>query len=131
MSAGVHRLREHFDVIAPDGSEIRFLAATERASTVHCTLPPGGVSLAVRHRTVEEIWYCLEGRGEVWRSMEGTEEVQPFEPGVSLSIPLGAHFQFRANEDAPLRFLIATMPPWPGEEEAVRVEDHWPVAASA
>ena len=126
MKAGLHRLREHLDVIAPDGSEIRFLAATERASTVHCTLLSGGVSLAVRHRTVEEIWYCLEGRGEVWRSLEGEGEVCVFEPGGSLTIPLGAHFQFCNTGAEPLRFLIATMPPWPGEHEAVRVNDHWP-----
>ena len=121
-------LRETPDVIAPDGSEIRLLAATERASTVHCTLPPGGVSLAVRHHTVEEIWYCLEGRGEVWRSGQGYEQVCPFHAGVSLNIPLGAHFQFRNTGDGPLRFIIATMPPWPGEHEAVRVQDYWPTA---
>ncbi|MBI1356736.1 MAG: cupin domain-containing protein [Acidobacteria bacterium] len=122
------KLPEDVSAVAPDGSEIRFLAGNERASTVHCTLPAGGVSLAVRHLTVEEIWYCLEGRGEVWRRLEGREEVTAFEPGVSLDIPLGAHFQFRNDGDAPLRFLIATMPPWPGADEAVRVEDHWPTA---
>ena len=119
-------LRPDVDAIAPDGSEIRFLATGQRASAVHCTLPVGAVSLAVTHRSVEEIWYCLEGGGEVWRRLGEDETVAVFEPGVSLDIPLGAHFQFRNTGAAPLRFLIATMPPWPGADEAVRVPDHWP-----
>lgn len=118
---------EAYDALAPDNSEIRLLVSGERGSMAHCTLPPGQVSRAVRHRTVEELWYCLEGRGEVWRSRDGREEIVDFVPGVSLDIPLGAHFQFRTVGEAPLRFAIVTMPPWPGEDEAVRVEDHWPV----
>ena len=92
----------------------------------HCTLPPGGVSKAVAHRTVEEIWYFLEGEGEVWRIREGVGEEVAVSPGVALTIPLGTGFQFRNTGSAHLRFVIATMPPWPGEEEAFRVEDRWP-----
>ena len=113
------------DAIAPDGSEIRFVQATDRASVVHCTLPPGDVTLAVRHRTVEEIWFFLGGEGEIWRQSESGEEVLRVAPGISLTIPLGVAFQFRALGDAPLTFLIATIPPWPGADEAVRVADHW------
>lgn len=115
------------DCFAPDGSEIRLLPATGRASMVHCTLPPGKVSLAVAHRTVEEIWYFLEGQGEVWRKLGADEEVVQVSPGVSLTIPLGAHFQFRNSGDTPLRFVLATVPPWPGDDEAYRVADHWEV----
>jgi mannose-6-phosphate isomerase-like protein (cupin superfamily) len=114
------------DTLAPDGSEIRLLAATGRASMVHCALPPGGVSLAVAHRTVEEIWHFVEGEGEVWRQFGGVEEVTPVRPGASLTIPTGAHFQFRNTGATRLCFIIATMPPWPGPEEARRVNDYWP-----
>jgi len=31
----------------------------------HFHLPAGQVSRAVRHRTVEEIWFVLSGRGEM------------------------------------------------------------------
>ncbi len=48
-------------------------------------------------------------------------------PGVSLSIPVGVHFQFRATGERPLRLVIVTMPPWPGEDEAYRVAGRWPV----
>jgi mannose-6-phosphate isomerase-like protein (cupin superfamily) len=27
--------------------------------------------------------------------------------------------------EEPLMFIIVTMPPWPGDQEAVRVDDHW------
>jgi mannose-6-phosphate isomerase-like protein (cupin superfamily) len=92
---------------------------------VHCTLPPGGVSKAVMHRTVEEVWYFLEGAGQVWRKSGGEEDVLDVSAGLSLSIPLGTHFQFRNTGTTPLRFVIITMPPWPGADEAVRVADHW------
>lgn len=116
-----------FDVLAPDGSEIRLLSALSGGSLVHCALPAGRVSLAVTHRTVEEFWFILAGRGEVWRRQGGREEVTEVEPGMALTIPLGTHFQFRAGRDAPLELVIVTMPPWPGEDEAVRVRDHWAV----
>jgi mannose-6-phosphate isomerase-like protein (cupin superfamily) len=113
------------DAVAPDGSEIRTLVELGGGSLCHCTLPPGGTSLAVRHRTVEEMWYCVEGRGEVWRRHGGVEDVVEIRSGVALTIPLGTEFQFRTVGDVPLRLLIATMPPWPGNDEAVRVSDHW------
>lgn len=116
-----------YDVLAPDTSEIRLLVSTTRGSMVHGTLPPGQVSLAITHRTVEEVWYVTEGRGQVWRKQGGHETVVDVEPGTALTIPIGAHFQFRTTGAEPLRFVMCTMPPWPGEQEAVRVPDHWPV----
>ncbi len=120
------QLAQDYDTLAPDGSEIRLLAQTARGSMVHCTLPSGAVSVAVAHRTVEEVWYCLEGAGQVWRRLDGQERIVDVAPGVSLSIPVGAHFQFRTTGARPLRFTIVTMPPWPGEEEAYPVPGRWP-----
>ena len=121
------RLPDDFDTLAPDGSEIRLLSSTGRGSMVHCTLNPGEVSLPVAHKTVEEVWYFLEGRGQVWRKFGDEERVVDVTPGGSLSIPVGAHFQFRTTGDDPLMFLIVTMPPWPGEDEAYRVPGRWSV----
>ena len=63
------------DTVAPDGSEIRFLIDqhhhAQGASVVEVTLPPGQVSRPVWHRTVEEVWYILEGQGQVWRCPPG------------------------------------------------------------
>ena len=116
--------------LAPDTSEIRVLCRTTRGSTAHGTLPPGAVALAIVHRTVDEIWYVLSGRAEIWRRQGDREEVIDAGPGTSLTIPVGTHFQFRTVGDEPFRFVMFTMPPWPGDEEAVRVPDHWPVEAT-
>jgi mannose-6-phosphate isomerase-like protein (cupin superfamily) len=121
------QLGEAYDVLAPDTSEIRLLVSTTRGSLAHGTLAPGRVSLAVTHRTVEEVWYVTGGQGQVWRKQDGREMVVDVEPGTALTIPIGAHFQFRATGPEPLTFVMCTMPPWPGEQEAVRVPDHWPV----
>jgi mannose-6-phosphate isomerase-like protein (cupin superfamily) len=121
------QLGETSDVLAPDTSEIRLLVSTTRGSLAHGTLPPGRVSLAIAHRTVEEVWYVTAGQGQVWRQQDGHELVVDVAPGTALTIPTGVHFQFRATGSEPLCFVLWTMPPWPGEQEAVRVPDHWPV----
>lgn len=119
-------MNKNVDAIAPDGSEIRFVAERTGGSVVHCTLPPGTSSKAIRHRTVEEIWLFLEGQGEVWRALDDQSECVSVGPNSVITIPLGAHFQFRNTGETPLRFVITTMPPWPGEEEAIEVADYWP-----
>src|SRR5215213_2622164 len=108
------RPAERHDVLAPDGSEIRFLPRVAGGSMVHCTLPPGGVSLAVAHRTVAELWYVLSGSGELWRRQGEREEIVALTPDTAHSIPLGTDFQFRNRGDGPLTLVIVTIPPWPG-----------------
>ena len=115
---------------ARDGSEIRVLLRGVRGQLAFCTLAAGQTSAAHRHQTIEEIWHCTSGRGEVWRKRGNKEMVVPFHPGVSLDIPPGTDFQFRNTGNEPLTFVIATMPPWPGNEEAVRVSDHWTTSMS-
>jgi mannose-6-phosphate isomerase-like protein (cupin superfamily) len=68
----------------------------------------------------------ISGVGELWRKQGEREEVVPLLPDTAHSIPLGTHFQFRNTSAEPLTFVIVTMPPWPGMDEAVRVADHWP-----
>jgi mannose-6-phosphate isomerase-like protein (cupin superfamily) len=121
------RVPERMDVLAPDGSEIRLLANTNGASSCHCTLPVHGASFAGEHRTVEEIWYCLQGQGQIWRKKGDQEGEETLSPGVSVSIPQHTQFQFRNTGTEPLIVIITTMPPWPGADEWVRGEDHWTV----
>ncbi len=114
------------DATAPDGTAVRLLTALSGGSFAHFELPAGAVSRPVAHRTVEEIWYFVSGSGEVWRR-RGEEEISVrVTAGVSLTIPLGTGFQFRADADAPLAFVAVTMPPWPGAEEAFAVDGPWP-----
>jgi mannose-6-phosphate isomerase-like protein (cupin superfamily) len=111
--------------VAPDGSNVFPLLRTAGASVARFELAAGKTSKAVAHRTAEEIWYVLSGRGELWRKEGGREEVVTLEPGVGLTIPCGAHFQFRALGE-PLQILGVTMPPWPGDGEAMDVPGKWP-----
>ena len=114
------------DAVAPDGTAVRLLAALSGGSFAHFELPAGAVSHAVVHRTVEEIWYFVAGRGALWRRAGDQEEVVAVAAGVSATIPLGTRFQFRASPGAPLAFVAVTMPPWPGEGEAEIVAGKWP-----
>ena len=123
-------------IIAPDGSEVRLLLTDEhgatRCSVVEVSIAAGGISRPVRHRTVEEAWYVIEGAGEVWRCPPGgSAEDTPamlVSQGDALVIPTGWSFQFRALEDADLRFICLTMPAWPGMDEAIETEEggRWP-----
>lgn len=110
---------------APDGTDVRVLLDLRGGSLAHFTLPPGRISIAVAHRTVEEIWFFLGGQGEFWRRQGDREEIIPVQAGVSLTIPLGTAFQFRATGPEPLIMVVITMPPWPGPDEAYPVEGKW------
>jgi len=110
---------------APDGSDVRVLLGVAGGGIAEFELAAGQVSTAVTHQTVEEIWYVLRGRGAMWRRQDAREEIVELRPGVCLTVPLGAHFQFRALGDEPLTVLGATMPPWPGEGEAIVVAGPW------
>lgn len=125
------RLPVEADTIAPDGSAVRVLLALEGGSAAHFRLEPGAVSRAGRHRTVEEIWYILEGRGAMWRRDGAGEAVTPLAPGLCLTIPVGTSFQFRAADDRGVSAVAVTMPPWPAEsgDEWTEVAPHWPIPA--
>ena len=130
MDFETKQLAERPNNLAPDGSEIRVLPRLEHGGMAHCTLHVGQISQAVAHHSVEEIWYFLEGEGQVWRKQGMREEVVDVHAGISLTIPTGTHFQFRNTGSTPLRFVIANMPPWPGAEEAYEVENYWPLSES-
>jgi mannose-6-phosphate isomerase-like protein (cupin superfamily) len=120
------RLPVAHDAVAPDGSDVRLLLGLKGGGLAHFELAPDQTSSAVSHRTVEEIWFVLTGRGEMWRKQGDREQVVPIDPGVSLTIPLGTHFQFRSFGHEPLAAIGLTMPPWPGENEAFEVQGKWP-----
>ena len=109
-------------MVAPDGSDVRILLQLSRGGMAHFELGAGQVSRAVAHHCVDEIWYILRGRGRMWRR----QETVSLEPGTCLSIPAGTHFQFRAASTGPLAAVGATMPPWPGPDEAYEVPGAWP-----
>jgi len=79
------------DVVAPDGSDVRVLARTERGSMAHFELAPGRASAAIRHRTVDEIWFVLSGRGEI----------MVFERERAFPPPTGEFFEVVIKPDHP------------------------------
>jgi mannose-6-phosphate isomerase-like protein (cupin superfamily) len=111
--------------VAPDGSHVRALLGVSAGSMAHFELGAGEVTRAVAHRTVEEIWFVLAGHGEMWRKQGEREETVALEPGICLTIPLGTRFQFRASGSEALSAVAITMPPWPGDDEVVRVVGPW------
>jgi mannose-6-phosphate isomerase-like protein (cupin superfamily) len=119
--------------VAPDGSDVRVLLRLDASGMACFELAPGRGSTAVRHRTVEEIWYFVGGRGEIWRTQGDRTEVVDCEPGVCLTIPLGTSFQFRSLGLEPLAVIAVTTPNWPGDDEAIPVEGcpEWSGAQSA
>jgi len=124
-------LPDEADVQAPDGSEVRLLCQGKRGSMAHFALPGGAVSKAVAHRTVEEMWFFVAGHGRMWRKLGEQEQIVNVKHGLSLTIPTGAHFQFRNDGETPLEAVATTMPPWPGEDEAYFVDGVWAPAVGA
>ena len=110
---------------APDGCDVRILLGLADGNMAHFELAPGQTSVAVAHHTVEEIWFFLKGRGEMWRKLGDQEEIVPVEPGVCITIPVGTHFQFCSFGYEPLSALGVAMPPWPGDGEAYAVTGKW------
>ena len=122
-------LTGNYDYLAPDGSEIRLLVNVNGGGLCHCTLPRGKFSSAVKHKTVEEVWYFLSGEAEMWQKEENGGQPIIVKEGDSINIPVGNSFQFRNTGTENLCVLIATIPNWPGEEEGtmetIPVEGFW------
>ena len=113
------------DVLAPDGSVVRVLARTGGGSMARFSLPGFGVSRAVVHRTVDELWYFIAGRGQMWLRCGDHESIIDVVPGTSIAIPVGTAFQFCSRSADTLQAVGVTMPPWPGHDEAVVVNGPW------
>ena len=119
------RLADVAEELAPDGSRVRPLLSLASGGMARFELEAGQVSKAVTHRSVAEIWLVLSGLGQIWRRNEAKESIVELEPGVCVSIPVGTAFQFRCLGDESLRIAAVTMPPWPGDDEAVRIAGKW------
>ena len=115
---------------APDGSIVRPLLRVMSASMAHFELPAGATSRAVMHESVDELWFVLSGRGELWRKQDAREEVVALQAGVCVTIPKRTHFQFRAFRQEAVAVIAATIPGWPGDAEARFVRGLWRAQAT-
>jgi mannose-6-phosphate isomerase-like protein (cupin superfamily) len=112
---------------AHHGLTMTSLVAGERGSLAHGTLAAGTTSAPVRHRTVEALCHVLEGAGEIWQHPEGNPpHVASVKPGDALRISPGTAFQLRASSDRDLKLLFATIPSWPGPQEAIPATGGFP-----
>jgi mannose-6-phosphate isomerase-like protein (cupin superfamily) len=124
----IKQLSKDPDNIAVDAAEVRKVFAPGKASMVHCILPPKVVSVPIRNLGIDEIWYFIDGQGEIWlkEEDEAKGEMKKLSPGSCLTIPMGVHFQYRALGEDPMTFLCVTMPPFQSREENnEEVEAHW------
>jgi mannose-6-phosphate isomerase-like protein (cupin superfamily) len=89
-----------------DGSTIRELHHTAEQSLAEATLEPGQATDRHHHARTEEIYFLLDGEGE----MEVDGDRRHVTPGDAVLIPAGAWHQIRA--ETPLRFLCCCAPPY-------------------
>ena len=119
------RLPEAPTELAPDGAAVRVLLGVAGGTMAHFELPAGEISRAVTHRTVEEIWFVLSGKGHLWRKQAERAEVVVLEPHLCVTLPLGTHFQFRASGSEALKIVAVTIPRWPGDVDVEPVAGPW------
>ena len=100
-----------------DGSTIRELlglltAPVRNQSLAEATLAPGQATARHYHRRSEEIYYLVEGRGE----MEVDGERARVGAGDAILVPPEAWHQIRADGSGPLRFLCCCAPAYRHED---------------
>jgi mannose-6-phosphate isomerase-like protein (cupin superfamily) len=93
-----------------DGSTIRELHHTAVQSLAEARLDPGQATERHYHARTEEIYFLLEGEGEM--DVDGNR--RRVGPGDAVLIPAGAWHQIRAA--SPLRFLCTCAPPYSHED---------------
>jgi mannose-6-phosphate isomerase-like protein (cupin superfamily) len=112
----VRSLAEAEPFTTADGSTIRELlglptAPVRNQSLAEATLAAGQATDRHYHAESEEIYYVLEGSGE----MELDGERRQVDVGDAVLIPPGARHQIRADADG-LRFLCACAPAYRHED---------------
>ena len=89
-----------------DGSTIRELHHTDAQSLAEATLAPGQMTQRHYHRASEEIYFVLDGEGDL--EIEG--ERRHVRSGDAALIPAGEWHEIVAT--TPLRFLCCCAPPY-------------------
>lgn len=111
----IQNLQQQAPFTTKDGSTIRSILDRTNAPVVNqslaeATVPTGGATQRHYHRAAEELYFILEGRGE----MEIDDSRREVGPGDAILIPAGAWHTIAARE--PLRFLCCCAPPYAHED---------------
>ena len=101
--------------ITKDGSTIRSIldrtnAPVQNQSLAEARVPAGSRTERHYHKVLEELYFILEGAGEI----ELNGERRTVGPGDAILIPPGAWHTIMATE--PLRFLCCCAPPYAHED---------------
>jgi len=107
----VRNLDEATPFITKDGSEIRELLAhrnssIRKQSLAEARIAPGQTTTPHYHPESEEIYFVLEGSGE----MRIGDEVREVHAGDAIAIPPGAVHQIRNSGDVTLKILCCCAP---------------------
>lgn len=107
----VENLSSQKQFTTKDGSQIRSIldranSPVKNQSLAEATLPPVTSTERHYHRESEELYFILEGRGE----MEIDGETRVVGPGDAILIPPGAWHQIAALDE--MRFLCCCAPPY-------------------
>jgi mannose-6-phosphate isomerase-like protein (cupin superfamily) len=113
----VRSLAEAEPFTTADGSTIRELlglptAPVRNQSLAEATLEPGQATERHHHREAEEIYFVVEGAGE----LEIDGDRRRLAVGDAALIPPGARHQIRAEAGGRLRFLCCCAPAYRHED---------------
>ena len=113
----IHNIRHVKSFITVDGSEIRELLAhrnscIRRQSLAEARLPVGAATTPHHHPRTEEIYYILEGDGE----MTVDDETRRVGPGDAIAIPPGARHTIRNVGQETLKFLCCCAPGYENDD---------------
>lgn len=107
----VQNLSSQKPFITKDGSQIRSIldrtnAPVQNQSLAEACLPTGGSTQRHYHKLSEELYFVLEGSGQ----MEIDGETRLVGPGDAILIPSGAWHELLAESS--MRFLCCCAPPY-------------------
>ena len=108
-----------------DGSQIRELLS-HRNSDIHqqslaeATLPPGGSTTKHYHSKMEEIYFILEGCGQ----MQIEKEIQEVQAGDAIGILPGQHHKLWNDGPKPLRLLCCCAPCYEDKDTILTESDN-------
>jgi mannose-6-phosphate isomerase-like protein (cupin superfamily) len=112
--------------VTMDGSTIREIAGlagdgsapARQQSLAEATVPPGGQTVAHYHRTMEELYFFVAGRGRLRLG----EEERDVAAGECVVIPPGQVHKLWSSAEGPLVLLCCCAPAYT-HEDTVLVEE--------
>jgi mannose-6-phosphate isomerase-like protein (cupin superfamily) len=120
------------DSVSPDGgAEIRHILASQGGDLTHAVCHAGNTSGTHHLPELDEGYFVLSGRGEIWRATDEREAVTALRPGRWVAMPGGMRFQYRANAGSSLVFLVVVLPSWREELFHVVEGGRWKPGATA